>query len=253
MRLLHIIAGVTGLISGAVALSALKGAKLHRQSGMLFVYAMLVMSASGALMAALKPQRLSMVGGLLAIYLVITALLTVRRPVQGACWTDAGAMLVALMVGIAGFKFGLEALNSPTGTIDGIPSAIGFMHGAVALLAMLGDVRMMLGRRIQRTHRIARHLWRMCFALWIATGSFFLGQTQMFPETLRIPALLAIPAFLPLLLMSYWLWRVRIKRTPGAMAGAGSHEVNVMIDPLDETAQRKLSTVSRASSRLPWR
>ena len=48
MRLLpiHIIAGAMGLASGAVALHARKGAMLHGESGMTFVYATLVMSAS---------------------------------------------------------------------------------------------------------------------------------------------------------------------------------------------------------------
>ena len=31
---IHIIAGIIGLVSGAIALSAHKGAKLHRKSGM---------------------------------------------------------------------------------------------------------------------------------------------------------------------------------------------------------------------------
>ena len=92
MILLHIIGGLAGLTSGAVALSAPKGAKLHRQSGTIFVCAMLVLSASGAVMAALKPERISMIAGMLTIYLVITALLTVRRHGQGFNWMDAGAM-----------------------------------------------------------------------------------------------------------------------------------------------------------------
>jgi hypothetical protein len=33
MRLVHIVAGRSGLASGSVALYALKGARLHRQSG----------------------------------------------------------------------------------------------------------------------------------------------------------------------------------------------------------------------------
>jgi len=74
------------------------------------------------------------------------------------------------------------------------------------------DVRMM-ARGIQGAHRIARHLWRMCFALFIAATSFFLGQTQgspaqVFPEPLRQGAVLAIPVLLVLLLMFYWLARV---------------------------------------------
>jgi len=207
MDLLHIVAGSTALASGAVALYALKGAMLHRKSGMLFVLAMLVMSASGAVMAVLKPEMLSVIAGVLTFYLVITALLTVRRP-AGSRWIDFGAMLVALTIGIAGIYFGFEALNSPTGTKDGFPAPPYFIFGAVALLAGLLDIRMLLARGIQGAHRLARHLWRMCFALLISTASFFLGQAQFFPEPIRIIPLLAIPVVLVLLLMLYWLARV---------------------------------------------
>lgn len=205
--LLHIVAGSTALASGAVALYALKGARLHRKSGMLFVLAMLVMSASGAVMAVFKPEMVSVIAGVLTFYLVITALLTVRRP-AGSRWIDFGAMLVALTIGIASIYFGFEALNSPKGTKDGFPAPPYFIFGAVALLAGLLDIRMLLARGIQGAHRLARHLWRMCFALIIATASFFLGQAQVFPEPIRIISLLAIPVVLVLLLMLYWLARV---------------------------------------------
>jgi len=61
MILLHIIGGLAGLTSGAVALSTRKGGTLHRRSGMVFVYAMLVMSASGALLAAFGDVRMLLV------------------------------------------------------------------------------------------------------------------------------------------------------------------------------------------------
>ena len=67
---------------------------------------------------------------------------------------------------------------------------------------------MILARGFRGTHRIARHLWRMCFALFIATGSFFLGQAKVIPKPIRIVPLLAIPALLPLVLLLYWLARV---------------------------------------------
>ncbi len=87
--------------------------------------------------------------------------------------------------------------------------------GAVALLAALGDLRLLMGRVLQGANRIARHLWRMCLAMFIATGSFFLGQAKVFPDALRKPALLAIPVLLVLLLMLYWWVRVLLtKRIP---------------------------------------
>ena len=52
----------------------------------------------------------------------------------------------------------------------------------------------------------------MCLALFVASGSFFLGQADEIPEPLRIYPLLAIPAFLPLVALLYWLWRVCIRR-----------------------------------------
>src|SRR4051812_40197738 len=75
----HITAGIIAIACAFVALSTGKGATLHRKSGMIFVYAMLVMSGSGALMAFLKFNRGNIMGGGLTFYLVTTALLTTRR------------------------------------------------------------------------------------------------------------------------------------------------------------------------------
>jgi hypothetical protein len=98
--------------------------------------------------------------------------------------------------------------------LDGYPPPLYFAFGAVALLSVVGDARMML-RTLQGRQRIARHLWRMCFAMFIASGSFFLGQAKVFPKPIRIIPLLAIPALLPLVLMLYWLARVLfMKRYP---------------------------------------
>ena len=203
MVLIHIIGGLVGLTSGAVALSARKGSRLHRKSGTIFVYAMLVMSVSGAVMAALLPERISVIAGMLTFYLVLTALLTVRHRPQGFDWMGVGAMAFALIIGLLSITF---AVQGSIGN-DGL-TPIGLIFGAVALLAAVGDIRMLLSRNLPWAQRIARHLWRMCFALWIAAASFFLGQSDEFPETLRIMPLLCTPVLLVLLLMFYWLTRV---------------------------------------------
>lgn len=204
MILLHIIGGLIGLTSGAVALSAPKGGRLHRKSGMVFVYAMLVMSTSGAIMAALMPERVSVIAGMLTFYLVVTALLTVRRGLNFA-WIDIAAMLFGLVVALLSITFAIQGLS--TGNADEL-APMGFIFGTVALLATAGDLRMLLKRGIPWAQRIARHLWRMCLALWIAAASFFLGQADVFPETIRIMPLLCTPVLLVLLLMFYWLVRV---------------------------------------------
>jgi uncharacterized membrane protein len=59
--------------SGAsvVALSAAKGATLHRKSGMLFVVAIATMCFSAVVIAAVKGQTVNLIVGLMSAYLVI--------------------------------------------------------------------------------------------------------------------------------------------------------------------------------------
>ena len=208
---IHIIAGLIAIVAGFVSVFALKGAKLHRKSGMIFVYAMLILSVTGAVIATLKHQPASVVGGSLAFYMVTTALLTVRPRDQRFHWIDAGLLLLGVTVsGYAG-KIGFDAVNS-AGKSDGVPAGMLFLFATVALLAALGDIRMMVAGGLQGAQRIARHLWRMCFSLFIASGSFFLGQAKVIPKPIRILPLLAIPALLPLVLLLYWLARVLLTK-----------------------------------------
>jgi uncharacterized membrane protein len=206
----HILAGMLALACGYVALYATKGATLHRRTGMLFVYAIVAMSLSGALMDALKTSRISVnvVAGLVTFYFVTTALLTVRPRLQKPNWIDAAAMLFAVTVGLLAFRSGFELANR--GRPEAGPS---FIFGIVALLAAAGDVRMMRAGGIQGPRRIARHLWRMCFAMWVAAASFFWGPPNRVPEVIRIPALQAVAVLLPIFAMLYWLWRVRVRQT----------------------------------------
>ena len=43
---IHTVAGLIAIVAGFVAVFALKGMKLHRKSGMIFVYAMVILSLS---------------------------------------------------------------------------------------------------------------------------------------------------------------------------------------------------------------
>jgi hypothetical protein len=213
----HALAAALGLAFGCVALYAAKGATLHRKSGILFVYAILTMSLTGAGMAAFKGNVGNVVAGLLTAYLVITALITVRPTTAGLRRLGVGAMLIALALGVTCVTLGFEALASPTRTRFGIPFVVLSMFGTVALLAGIGDVRMIWSGGFGGVPRLTRHLWRMCYALWIATASFFLGPrarvAKVLPEPLLNPVLLALPVLLVLVVMFYWLWRIRIKRT----------------------------------------
>jgi len=212
MKLIHVLAGLSALIAGAVALYALKGGKLHRQAGILFVYAMLVMSSTGAVMSVVHLNVGNVMAGVLTFYLVLTALLAVRRPTLEFQRIDAVAMLAALTVGLTALTLGVAAVRSATGKMQGIPPPVYFMFGTVAALATLGDLRVMRSWGTQGGFRIKRHLWRMCFAMFIATASFFLGPSQRLPAFLRGSPLRPIPVLIVLAAMFFWLARVSFAR-----------------------------------------
>lgn len=213
--IVHIALGILGLIAGYIALYSAKGATLHRRSGMLFVYAMLPMAFGGLLIAVVRnvAPAINVPAALLTSYLVVTSLITVRPPAAGWRWLNPALLLVALGVGLTDLVFTFQAFANG-GTRDGMPAFPFIMFGVVAFLGVAGDLRMMRSGPLQGARRLARHLWRMSFALFIAAMSFFIGQAKVFPEAIRIRGLLALPVLAVLVTMFYWLWRVRRNKRP---------------------------------------
>jgi uncharacterized membrane protein len=210
---IHITAGLLSIAAGAVALYAAKGSRLHRKSGMVFVVAMLIMASSGAIMAGLKPDRGTALGGAMVFYVVCTALLTVRRTVAQSRGLLTGLMLMVLAIATAELALGVIASGNADGRVDKYPAGFYFTFSALAFFCALGDARTLWRGHLDGARRIARHLWRMSFAMWFATMSFFLGQAKVFPEPLRhMMGVRAIPVVLVLVVMLYWLGRVLIKR-----------------------------------------
>lgn len=213
MREIHIAAGLLALLAGAIALWAAKGSPLHRHGGRLFVIAMIVMTVSAAVSAFfLRPHPFNGTAAVLTFYLVCTGMLTVTRPVAAVRGLTTGLALLALAAGLHAFDLGFEALASPKGHIGGIPAPPLFLFAVVGTAGALLDMRLLRAGHIAGAHRLARHLWRMTFAMWIATMSFFLGQAKVFPEPVRKMALLAIPVLLVAGMLVYWLARVAIKK-----------------------------------------
>ena len=198
---IHICAGTLGLLSGVAAMSFRKGSRRHGWAGNLFFVAMLVMGLSAAYLG-------NVFGGLFACYMVTTAWLTARRRGGETSVLDWAALVFALAFGVLTLIKGIEVAQTPQGSLNGVPAGMFFFLGSIALLAAAGDVRMLVRGGVFGRQRIARHLWRMCFGLFIATGSF-LGQKRVFP-LLGGPKIMFL-AGIPLLLMIFWLIRVRFK------------------------------------------
>lgn len=208
----HIAAGTVALLAGYVALYSTKGKSLHRKSGMLFVYAMLAMCLGGFVIAAIwnRAAAINVQASLLTAYLVVTGLTAVKPLQRGARRLHIGGMLVAAGVAITDSVLAAQAIANG-GKRHGIPAFPFILFAVVSVLAFSGDFRL-LRARLQGARRIARHLWRITFALWIATMSFFIGQAKVIPKSMRVMPLLAVPVVAVLVTMFYWMWRVRGRR-----------------------------------------
>ena len=214
---LHIAGGMVGLLSGTVAMVYRKGSRGHRAAGNVFVVAMLIMGACGSTLALMKHQTNNVFGGLLTVYMISTAWLAGRRRDGETSIFDWGALAFGLAIGASLLILGTLVVNGQVARQAGVPLGMYFFMGTIPLLAAAGDIRMLVRGGISGTPRIARHLWRMCFGLFIASGSFFLGQQQVFPPAIRKQYILAPLAILPLVLLIYWLVRVRIRKRAPSM------------------------------------
>jgi len=208
MLLLHICVGTLGVLSGAVAISFRKGSRWHRLTGMVFAISMLTLGASGAYMAFMKFQPGNILGGTFTFYLVATAWMTAKRRDEKRNIFDRAALVVVFALTATELTFAFQAMRNQTGLKYGYPAGPYFFMGSVALLALAGDVRMLVRGGVSGAQRIARHLWRMCFAWFIASASIFLARPHLFPALLRKSGVLYLLTLLPLMLMIFWLVRI---------------------------------------------
>ncbi len=211
--IIHFGAGLLALGSGFVAIAVPKGGRSHRRAGMLFVVAMITLGVLAAGIAVYEGLLGSTIGGIFAAYLVFTAFTTVR-PLAGRYARAVNVTLLLVGSGLALLQLILAVLvlNNPKLRTPGVPLPMVLFLVSVSLLAAVGDWRLLRAGSITGARRLARHLWRMCFALFIASGSFFLGQMKFLPEPWRILPLLLALGISPLIVLLYWMWRVRLRK-----------------------------------------
>ena len=220
--LVHICAGTVGLLSGTAAILFRKGSPRHVLAGRIFVASMLIMAVFAVYLAVVRNQPSNVGGGILTFYLIGTAWLTARRRDGKANRFDWVLFLIPLALGILTWLSGIKIVRSGASSSNGVPVGMTFFMGSIMLLAAAGDMRMLLRGGIFGVQRIARHLWRMCFGLFIAAGSFFMGPSnrplrllsavglgQHLSPALFGTTLYLILTVLPLILLVFWLIRVR--------------------------------------------
>jgi hypothetical protein len=218
--ILHIAGGLTASVAGFIALFVRKGGRLHRKSGDVFVISMLFMAAAGAYAAVIKSQPVNVIAGVFTFYLVASAWLTMRRRPNETGRMEAGLLLLALSAGAGAAFLAWQASHMAK---RGGPAPY-VVFGLITFLSASGDIRMLIRGGIAGAQRLVRHVWRMGFALFIATGSFFLGmagdpvmrrvglRATLFTAEVRKTRLPLVPVLIVVALTIFWLFKVKLSK-----------------------------------------
>jgi hypothetical protein len=157
------------------------------------------------------------VAAVFALYLLLSGTQAARvRTVQAGPAVYLGLLIAASVTGL-GVVFAAMGANHASGTLDGSPPQAFFTFIAGGIAATFGELNVIRRRRVSGVSRIVRHVWRMCASFFYASGSFFIGQPQVFPEAFNQTPLPALLAVLPLLVMVGWILGLERKRWRSAV------------------------------------
>jgi hypothetical protein len=209
----HIGGGFIGILAGTTASLAPKGKVLHRKAGKVFYLAMFICYSIGAVVAPFLEtgQRTNFVAAVLALYLLTSGVSAAQRRNFHAGIGEKLGAVVALTITLLGLYFIYIASNSPTGTIDDSPPQAFVLFVIAGSLAFIGEVRVLIGKTLSNAQRTVRHLWRMCFSFFIASGSFFFGQAGFFPDWFNASVLPLVLGFFPFSVLLIFLVKEIIK------------------------------------------
>jgi hypothetical protein len=201
---IHIAGGLLALPAGTIAVAARKGGRLHERAGTLFFGSMIVLGFTASILEPFRSPPGSPVGGIMVCYFVATSWVAARR--RDGTTGRFEILACAAALGLAA----LMAWGGFTGATTPAGRGPVFALATLCLLAGLLDLNAILRAKLTPVQRISRHLWRMCFAFFIATGSFFLGQQDVLPEAVQGSPILFVLAFAPFAAMAFWLVRLRL-------------------------------------------
>lgn len=212
--LIHVTGGAVSLIAGPVSLLAPKGRWLHRKAGTVFFVAMLVMAGVAFVMASLRVEKVNTLAAAFTLYLVATAWGVVRTRPGTVGRIERFAPWVGGFIAACGLTVGALVAAFPGRLYDGdsdfsASPVLFLVFGGLAAMSAGLDVWTLRRGGLTGAARVSRHLWRMCLALFIAAGSYFLGQADTIPASLRGDHLY-LPPLLVLVALAFWMIRVRI-------------------------------------------
>ena len=189
----HFAVGCVAVLAGLAALSSRKGQVWHRASGSIFVIAMLALALSGLWLSLARDILFTVFLSGIAGHAVLTSWAAARRQAWLSIVLARWSGLVSGGLCLGAVSGGLIAASSPEGRLNDLPPAAFYLLAGVSFGLFVLDLFYARHTAPQRVSWLSRHLWRMGFAFFLATGIFFFGNNHVLPEALRTPLVLSVP------------------------------------------------------------
>ncbi len=178
--LVHIIAGSTAMLCGAVALLSVKGGRAHRRAGKVFFGAMILIGLSAIVLTFFRTNLFLLFLALFSLYLVVWGRLALERkrlPAEVAA--PRAHMAPTLLFGLSALGFLGVAIR------EGAPIFIVFV--GLALLLVRGHLGRLRHGGAHRLHWLADHVFGFSIA-YIAglTAVLVVNTTPHLPPTLPL-------------------------------------------------------------------
>lgn len=212
----HFWIGCIAIIAGFTAFAARKGQAIHRAAGGVFVVSMVLLAASGVWLSIAREILFTVFLSLVALHAVATgwASATLAAPFGKVTTKASPGLSGAIVLGAA--YGGLQAAAAPGGMLNNLPPGAFYAIAGISLVLFVSDCVFALAEDPSEQRRLTRHLWRMGFSFFLATGIFFFGNSHVLPEMLRTPAVLSAPVIAVALWTLFYAFRTRVsKRAPG--------------------------------------
>ena len=205
--ILHIVAGTTGLITGPISMLVQKGSRVHILSGLIFYYAMIIVSTSSFVLASLHNIPFLFAVGVFTAYLTLTGRRFMTQMQRGKPnQTGNYEIVIAVLTGIAGLYFlsyGIYLLVHQY--IFGLVF-LGFSVGIT--LFLLTDYKHIVLKNVSKLFWLSQHISRMMGAMIASFTAFAVVNSTGRLSLLAWfgPTVVVVPFII--------LWLKRIKKEP---------------------------------------
>ncbi len=208
----HFAVGCVAIIVGFAAFAARKGARIHRSAGAIFVVTMLLLTMSGLWLSFARDILFTVFLSTIAFHAVFTGWATAAKKSRVGMMANKASPLVSAAITIGAVFGGAKAAAAPGGMMNGLPPAAFYVIAMTAFLIFVFDLTFNLAGAPSEQRRITRHVWRMGFSFFLATGIFFFGNNHVLPEILRTPVFLSAPVIAVIVWTVYYAVRTRFSR-----------------------------------------